>query len=138
MYLLKIHFVKLIKDLEYHYPTEREYRSSHHNTYMQHSTERGTYAPMTTFSSAGYSSTYQTHQVRHYQQQQTPLNNPQQRLQPIFNQQLQQTPSNNAQQQLPSPVDQQQQQASSNNAQQQSVSPSDQQQPATSSETKSA
>ncbi|CAF1262419.1 unnamed protein product [Rotaria sordida] len=31
---------KLIKDLEYHYPTERDYRSSQHNTYMSHTTER--------------------------------------------------------------------------------------------------
>ncbi|CAF4577758.1 unnamed protein product [Rotaria sp. Silwood1] len=36
---------KLIKDLEYHYPTERDYRSSQHNTYMCHTTERGTYMP---------------------------------------------------------------------------------------------
>ncbi|CAF0860364.1 unnamed protein product [Didymodactylos carnosus] len=37
---------QLIKDLEYRYPSERDYRSSHHNNYYQHQTERGTYAPV--------------------------------------------------------------------------------------------
>ncbi|CAF3648947.1 unnamed protein product [Rotaria sordida] len=32
---------KLIKDFEYHYPIERDYRSSQHNTYMCHRMERG-------------------------------------------------------------------------------------------------
>ncbi|CAF2652601.1 unnamed protein product [Rotaria sp. Silwood2] len=36
----------LVKDLEYRYPSERDYRSSHHNTYMQHSSERATGHPL--------------------------------------------------------------------------------------------
>jgi hypothetical protein len=67
----------LIKDLEHHYPSERDYRSSHHNAYMQHSSERGTYAPTTTFSSAQYISSPQQQQAAHFQQQQLPRYTPQ-------------------------------------------------------------
>ncbi|CAF0892477.1 unnamed protein product [Adineta ricciae] len=56
----------LIRDLEHHYPSENAYRSSHFNTYMQHSTERGTYAPLTTFSSAVYLSVPQEQQAAHF------------------------------------------------------------------------
>ena len=58
---------KLIKDLEHHYPSERDYRSTHHTTYMCHTTERGTYMPTTTFSSEQYQSAYQTRQAADYQ-----------------------------------------------------------------------
>ena len=58
----------LIKDLEHRYPSERDYRSSHHNAYMQHSSERGTYAPTTTSSSAQYTAAPQYQQVAHFQQ----------------------------------------------------------------------
>ncbi|CAF2688396.1 unnamed protein product [Rotaria sp. Silwood2] len=50
---------KLIKDLEYHYPTERDYRSSQHNTYMCHRTERGTYMPISNTSTLQYVNSYQ-------------------------------------------------------------------------------
>ncbi|CAF2933415.1 unnamed protein product [Rotaria sp. Silwood2] len=50
---------KLIKDLEYHYPTERDYRSSQHNTYMCHRTERGTYMPTSNTSTLQYVNSYQ-------------------------------------------------------------------------------
>ncbi|CAF0860983.1 unnamed protein product [Adineta steineri] len=60
----------LIRDLEYRYPSERAYRSSHHNTYMQHASERGTYAPTTSFSSAQYLNISQQQQVIQFQQHQ--------------------------------------------------------------------
>jgi hypothetical protein len=50
---------ELVRDLEYSYPTERAYRSSHHNTYMNHQTERGTYVPSTTLSSERYNTNHQ-------------------------------------------------------------------------------
>jgi hypothetical protein len=59
----------LIKDLEYRYPSERDYRSSHNNTYMQHSYERGTYAPQTNSSSVTYISSNQQQQANHFQHQ---------------------------------------------------------------------
>jgi hypothetical protein len=90
----------LIKDLEHRYPSEHTYRSSHNNTYMQHSSERGTYAPLTAFSSAQYLSPYQQHQTSHYQQQQIPSIIRQQQI-PIVTQQ-QQVPSLIQQQQDPS------------------------------------
>jgi hypothetical protein len=62
----------LIKDLEYRYPSERDYRSSHHNTYMQHSYERGTYAPATNVSLRRYINNRQRRQADHFQQQQEP------------------------------------------------------------------
>jgi hypothetical protein len=37
---------QLINDLKHHYPTERAYRSTNLNSYLQQSTERRTYAPM--------------------------------------------------------------------------------------------
>ncbi len=92
----------LIKDLEYRYPSERDYRSSHQNTYMQHSSERGTYAPTTAFSSAMYQAPQQRQQVAHFQQQQPPpyvqqqqpppYNQRQHRLHPYLQQQQQPPP----------------------------------------------
>jgi hypothetical protein len=79
----------LIKDLEYGYPSERAYRSSHHNTYMQHSSERGTYAPTTTFSSAQYVCSSQQRRVAHFQQQQQPPPYVQQQQAPPYVQQQQ-------------------------------------------------
>lgn len=76
----------LIKDLEYRYPSERDYRSSHQNTYMQHSSERGTYAPTTAFSSAMYQAPQQQQQVAHFQQQQQPPPYVQQQQPPPYNQ----------------------------------------------------
>ncbi len=35
---------QLIKDLQYNYPTERDYRLSQNNAYIQHSSERTTYS----------------------------------------------------------------------------------------------
>ncbi|MBL8086294.1 MAG: hypothetical protein JNN26_26930, partial [Candidatus Obscuribacter sp.] len=60
----------LIKDLEYRYPSERDYRASHNNNYMQQSSERGTYAPMGNFSSAVYQQPQQMQQIAHFQHQQ--------------------------------------------------------------------
>jgi len=79
----------LIKDLEHRFPSERVYRSTHNNTYMQHSSERGAYAPTGTSSSEQYLSRRQQQQVTHFQQQQMP---------PIIQQQ----------QQMPSVIQQQQ------------------------------
>ncbi|CAF1185361.1 unnamed protein product [Adineta ricciae] len=59
----------LIQDLAHHYPSENAYRSSHNNTYMQHSSERGTYTPTTTLSSLMYQNRCQRRQARHFQQQ---------------------------------------------------------------------
>jgi hypothetical protein len=98
----------LIKDLEYRYPSERAYRSSHHNTYMQHSSERGTYAPTTTYSSPQYLSNQQQQQVAHFQQQQLPPMYIQQQLPPMYTQQ-QQPPHYVQQQQFPPIYIQQQQ-----------------------------
>ena len=60
----------LIKDLEYRYPSERDYRASHTNNYMQHSSERGTYAPMGNSSPIVYVQQQQQQQVAHFIQQQ--------------------------------------------------------------------
>jgi len=56
----------LIKDLQYHYPSEQEYRSCHHNAYMQHGSERGTYFPSSTTSTVGYQNDRQRRQAAHY------------------------------------------------------------------------
>jgi hypothetical protein len=91
----------LIKDLQHRYPSERAYRSSHNNTYMQHSSERGTYAPTTTFSSAQYLSSNQQRRANHFQLQQLPVNySPQQ--QPAPQVQQQQPPAQVQEQQAPS------------------------------------
>ncbi|CAF3222183.1 unnamed protein product [Rotaria sp. Silwood2] len=58
---------QLIKDLEHRYPTERDYRSTHNNAYMQHATERGTYSTATSSSSKIYESVHQQSQVARYQ-----------------------------------------------------------------------
>ncbi|CAF4690961.1 unnamed protein product [Rotaria sp. Silwood2] len=58
---------QLIKDLEHRYPTERDYRSTHYNGYMQHATERGTYSTATSSSSKIYGSVHQQSQVTRYQ-----------------------------------------------------------------------
>ncbi len=89
----------LIKDLEYRYPSERDYRLSHNNAYMQHSSERGTYAPSTACSSAVYQMPQQQQQMAHFQQQQQ---------MPYFR--IPQYPPTYVQQQLPHPYIQQQQQ----------------------------
>ena len=62
----------LIKDLEYRYPSERDYRASHSNSYMQHSSERGTYAAIGNISSAMYQQPIQQQQAAHFMQQQLP------------------------------------------------------------------
>ena len=57
---------KLINDLQYSFPTEREYRSSHHNCYRSHETERGTYGTAASTSSQLYVSPQQRAQVAHF------------------------------------------------------------------------
>ncbi|CAM4754292.1 unnamed protein product [Rotaria magnacalcarata] len=57
---------QLIQDLQHNYPSERDYRSSQHNTYMCHTTERGTYVPTTSISSQQYISTMQRQQAAHF------------------------------------------------------------------------
>lgn len=57
---------KLINDLEYSFPTEREYRSSHHHCYRSHESERGTYNTAATSSSELYLSPQQRTQVAHF------------------------------------------------------------------------
>lgn len=49
----------LIKDLQYHYPSENEYRSCTHTMMMQHRTERGTYIPSSITSTSSYQSDLQ-------------------------------------------------------------------------------
>jgi hypothetical protein len=56
----------LIKDLQYHYPSEQAYRSSHHNAYMQHRSERGTYFPTSTTSTMQYQNDQQRRQADDY------------------------------------------------------------------------
>ncbi len=57
---------KLINDLQHSFPTEREYRSSHHNCYRSHETERGTYNTSATTSSQLYVSPQQRALVAHF------------------------------------------------------------------------
>jgi hypothetical protein len=134
----------LIKDLEYRYPSERAYRSSHQNAYMQHSSERGTYAPITTFSSAQYASNQQQQQVFHFQQQQLPPIYIQQQQPPPYVQQQQPPPYVQQQQATPyvqqqqPPFDTQQQQPPFDTQQQQPFPDVQQQQPSASSQTKFA
>lgn len=56
----------LISDLQQSFPTEHQYRSSHHNTYRCHDTERGTYNSSGTSSSQLYVSPQQRAQVAHF------------------------------------------------------------------------
>jgi hypothetical protein len=56
----------LIKDLEHHYPSEQEYRSSHHNACRVYHTERGTYIPSTTVGTRQYQNSRQIRQAAHY------------------------------------------------------------------------
>ncbi|CAF3200616.1 unnamed protein product [Rotaria sp. Silwood2] len=62
---------KLIKDLEYRYPSERAYRSSHQNSYVCHGTERGTYTPSGTISSRQYVSFNQRQMVFDFENKNT-------------------------------------------------------------------
>ena len=50
---------ELIKDLQFSYSTEREYRSTHNNTRMTHESERGTYTTPTASSSNCYHTRHQ-------------------------------------------------------------------------------
>lgn len=56
----------LISDLQQSFRTESAYRSSHHNTYRCHDTERGTYNSMGTSSSQAYLSRQQRLQVARF------------------------------------------------------------------------
>ncbi|CAF1017086.1 unnamed protein product [Adineta steineri] len=56
---------ELIQDLEQSFRHENQYRSSHHNTYMSHQTERGTYSPAGTTSSHQYSTGHQRQLAMH-------------------------------------------------------------------------
>jgi hypothetical protein len=62
---------KLINDLQYSFPTEREYRSSQSQAYRSHATERGTYNTAATSSSALYMSPQQRAQVAHFMKKYT-------------------------------------------------------------------
>ena len=130
----------LIKDLEYRYPSERDYRSSHFNNYMQHSSERGTYAPMGNISSVQYQQQAQQQQVVHFLQQQPPrqptTRMPYLQCPPIYPQQQQPPPYTQQQQPPPYlqppqlfPYAQQQQQQPPPYAQQQQLPPNTPQQP---------
>ena len=50
---------QLIKDLQHHYPTERDYRLSQMNAYTQHSSERATYSIEHSHSVCQYRSPHQ-------------------------------------------------------------------------------
>jgi hypothetical protein len=54
---------QLIEDLQYRFRSERDYRSTHHNTYMQHQTERGTWTSPANTSSLQYSTRSQNTQA---------------------------------------------------------------------------
>lgn len=56
----------LIQDLQYRYPSEQAYRSSHHNASIVHQTERGTYYPASTTSTRRYQNSRQQQQASHY------------------------------------------------------------------------
>jgi len=64
---------QLIKDLQYRFRSERDYRSTYHNTYMQHQTERGTWTSPANTSSLQYSTRSQNTQADHFRNSQ-PLN----------------------------------------------------------------
>ena len=49
----------LIKDIQYHYPSEIEYRSCAHTMIIQHQTERGTYMPSSIISTSSYQNDHQ-------------------------------------------------------------------------------
>ena len=91
----------LIKDLEYRFPSERDYRASHNNNYMQHSSERGTYAPQGNISSLAYQQLPQQQQVAHFMQQQQQL--------PLHHTTYSPRPPSYPRQQQPPPYTQQQQ-----------------------------
>jgi hypothetical protein len=54
---------QLIKDLEYRYSTECDYRSTYHNIYMQHASERSTYSTATSSSVHIYGNVHQLSQT---------------------------------------------------------------------------
>jgi len=58
---------QLINDLNHRYPTERDYRSTNYNSYVQQSTERGTYAPASVTSVQMYQTPQQQHYAGSYQ-----------------------------------------------------------------------
>ncbi|CAF0825299.1 unnamed protein product [Adineta ricciae] len=60
---------QLIRDLEHPYSTENDYRSTHHNIYMQHATERGTYSSASSSSAHVYSNPNHLSQIQNYQRQ---------------------------------------------------------------------
>jgi hypothetical protein len=57
---------QLIKDLEYHYPTERDYRLSQNNIYLQHSLERHTYSTESSASVLMYQSPQQRFEINRF------------------------------------------------------------------------
>ena len=61
----------LIDDLQHLFPSESEYRSSHHNTSQQHHTERGTHTTPYSSSTAHYRSRQQNQLAAHYVQKYT-------------------------------------------------------------------
>lgn len=85
----------LIKDLQCRFPSERDYRASHTNNYMQHYAERGTYAPSGNISPIVYQQQSQQQQVAHFIQQQSPY----QQYPPAYSQQQQPPPYVQPQQQ---------------------------------------
>ncbi|CAF1309973.1 unnamed protein product [Rotaria sp. Silwood1] len=64
---------QLIKDLKHRFQSERDYRSTHHNTYMQHLTERGTWSSTANASTIHYTTISQNSQVDHFRNSR-PLN----------------------------------------------------------------
>ena len=57
---------QLIKDLKHRFQSEREYRSTTHNSYMQHLTERGTWNSTANASTNCYTTISQSIQVDHF------------------------------------------------------------------------
>ncbi|CAF0983833.1 unnamed protein product [Rotaria sp. Silwood1] len=57
---------QLIKDLKHRFQSERDYRSTHYNTYMQHLTERGTWSSTANASTIHYTTISQNSQVDHF------------------------------------------------------------------------
>ncbi|CAF4119142.1 unnamed protein product [Rotaria sp. Silwood2] len=57
---------ELIQDLEHSFPSEQEYRATHHNVSRSHQTERGTYSTTATSSSRHYHSRLQRELTERY------------------------------------------------------------------------
>ncbi|CAF4891547.1 unnamed protein product [Rotaria sp. Silwood1] len=63
---------ELIRDLEYSFPSEQEYRSTHYTSSRCHATERGAYLPTSTTSSGRYHTRRQQELIERYKRNVSP------------------------------------------------------------------